>query len=708
MTPLARTILFSVAIYVSAFAFFLLSQADFVLTDFAILDDLSYFHAYLVGEAVAVPTNFLPYVLLDMAAKLNSVSAIKIVSLGSLATITTLFALCLRTITARPLFSAICAFPFTTFPVALDQGFFVTGSHPTLGAVFALSALVLFLESKIDLNELKPIRLAGVAFLALLASFCSPTTIIFVLAPPIWVLLSCTLRRSFQFIVPAALLTTWPLLVRAFAGDNSFHYAETDGWTDASIANIFRNIGSAFEVAIIDPIFRTLPTTILYLILVAALIVVLLVLKIKRTNGTEITTDSNTESPRIVATASYCLISGALVLGPSLIVTAYLTRYAWPAFLFGALIVAIVISFSIPKQRHASLIAIIVFSMLTGLNFWSGRDARSTEYGKYLIAHRLVSDIANTYSETWKPQSQIVVIFPNQIWSPSLGTNHWSTAYIRLLADRDDLLGLVGWSSQLSNRPFIQEWQPQGPDFWQTENGKRTRSRMRGLEIDRPTYVYVYDADSDGLMPSAVTFITETGEAPFLTAGDAPRSAQEVSFTDCTESLPWVPWPINQDIGAVIPDPWSIYPDWPLIERKKFSFDGSSTDILQTNFLSNEMVHLSITLEPKILSIPNAPYSRTHPPMPLTSKFFSGYQIGPGFHFTSPELESIVVDDSDRVDVDIFGVEGCRYFARAKEGVWRVLRTQSLNSDWTLGKGIQERNWEGSMSWRLAKRSHTD
>ena len=107
MTPLARTILFSVAIYVSAFAFFLLSQADFVLTDFAILDDLSYFHAYLVGEAVAVPTNFLPYVLLDIAAKLNSVSAIKIVSLGSLATITTLFALCLRTITARPLFSAI-------------------------------------------------------------------------------------------------------------------------------------------------------------------------------------------------------------------------------------------------------------------------------------------------------------------------------------------------------------------------------------------------------------------------------------------------------------------------------------------------------------------------------------------------------------------------------------------------------------------------
>ena len=130
-------------------------------------------------------------------------------------------------------------------------------------------------------------------------------------------------------------------------------------------------------------------------------------------------------------------------------------------------------------------------------------------------------------------------------------------------------------------------------------------------------------------------------------------------------------------------------PVWETTEHVSFNATGSNELTLPVGLAPTTSVRLTVKLSPDHRVDQDQPYSTTFPPMPLHATHISIYQKSSGFHITSDDVASIVSDDLTAA-IRIVGVEGSYYEAEIYS-----LEIQSLNGNWTLGRGFNDRYWQG-------------
>ena len=677
----------------------LMMQWKYVVSDLIIFDDAIYIPGYFLGEHVAEPTNFLPYKLLAAASTFRSVTLIKLLSVGSLGMIAAIFAMVLDRLTRDRVLAVVTALAFTTYTVALEQGFFVTGSHPSLAMVFALGSLAVFPRSGSKTGATRSAFVFVSALLALLSSVSSPTALVVVLAPPLWVLTAFLFHRAPRNLGMDLALTIWPTALRAIAGNNSFHYAKVEGWTELSTVNFMQNIINALEAVVVAPLSGGWVATGLYIGLFALLIgaIVIEFVRVKRGGSAETTGDV---TPRDLFILLACaLLAAILVLGPSLVVTTYLPRYAWPAYLFGAFLLAAPLVWLSSRSGLSRRLTLTILTCLILLNIVTTPQRRDFEFLRFLKAHQIVVALTREAAPAWPADAQVVMLLPKSMASPSQGYNHWSTGYLRILSNHSEILALIGPDYRVSEDPFVEKWSRSGSDYWSDKNGRLSRERMKGLEPDRPTFTYRYNAGKDALEPANLAFLKPSGARFFLAPGQSLDGTQAFTPAVCATEMPIFNWPITQSLEDFRTS-WTDK-DLPWVVAEQIIFDKSGPRELDTpvNLKVATRVRLTLTLSPDHEVAEDLPTSATFPPMPLRSPAINIYHKASGFHVTSTGSPSIVSSNPSDA-IRLVGIEGCFYQVEVG-GKTYPLEIRSLNGKWTLGRGLMDRYWQGEIDWKL-------
>ncbi|WP_340691623.1 hypothetical protein [Hyphomonas sp.] len=697
--PWLSPTLLMLAALVASFLLQLAIQWKFVVSNFMILDDVIYVPSYLHGDYSSVPTNFLPYKLLEVTSAFKSVVLIKLFSLLTLGMITAAYTLILNSMTKDRALAALTALAFTTYTIALEQGFFVTGSHPSLGMVFALGSLVVFIRSVSSRGSASTRLIFASTLLALLASVSSPTTLLMLFAPPLWVIIVFLFQRNLRNLILGLVLTIWPVILRAIAGNNSFHYAKAEGWTELTLDNFVQNIGNALTATFVAPLSGALLVAGLYIGLFALLAAFLIfgLMRLKRAGSIKLM--ENVTPNNLLILMACALLAAILVLGPSLVVTAYHPRYAWPAYLFGGILLAAPLVW---LSRHSGKSRRLVVAMLVcfiALNTISSMQRRDTEFLPYLKAHRIIAPLTHDAAPAWPANAQVVMLLPRGLSSPSQGNNHWSTGYLRLLSNQPDILALIGPDFRLSQDPFVEEWSRNGSDYWSNKDGRLSRDRMKGLEPDRPTYAYRYNAVTGAMEPVRLAFQDPSGARFILAPGQSLDTTQAFTPAACAAAGSIFNWPVTQHLEGM-GTPWRAEGlPWAVTEHLTFNSAGAPELDTPVNIKSAIAVRLTLVLSPDHMISEDEPTSATFPPMPLRSPAINIYHKASGFHVTSTGIPSIVSGNpSDKIR--LVGVEGCFYQAEIGGEIY-PLEIRSLNGDWTLGRGFKERFWQGRIDWTL-------
>ncbi|MBU1288232.1 MAG: hypothetical protein KJ871_10945 [Alphaproteobacteria bacterium] len=685
--------------FAASFLLQFMMQWKYSDSNLLILDDNAYIPNYLLGKFGGEPTNFLPYKLLEITAAFKSVVLIKISSLVTLGMITALFTVVLDSLTKDKVLAIVTGLAFTTYTIALEQGFFVTGSHPSLGMVFALGALAVFMRSGSKNGAARPVLVFVSALLALLSSVSSPTTLLVILAPPLWVLIAFLFHRSVRNLGIGLALTIWPAALRAIAGNTSFHYAKAAGWTELTPGNFVQNIGNALAAVFLAPLSGGGLAAGLYLGLFAMLasILVLGLVRLKRTLADETTAHAPADALFILLACA--LLTAILVLGPSLVVTAYYPRYAWPAYLFGALLLAAPLVWLSSRSGLSRWFTLAIMTCLIVLNTVTATQRRDSEFLPYLKAHQVVAALTRDAAPAWPSNAQVVMLLPKGMASPSQGVNHWSTDYLRMLSNHPEILALIGPDSRVSGDPFVEKWSRDGKDYWSDKNGRLSREHMKGLEPDRPTFVYRYNASRDALEPVNLAFLKPSGARFFLAPGQALDGTKAFTPAICAAEIPIFNWLVTQqleDLGTA----WTgDNLTWAAAEHFVFDSTGSRETVVPVSLKAATPVRLALTLSPYHPVDEVLPNSSTSPPMPLRSPAINIYHMASGFHVTSTGIPSIVSGNpSDAIRV--VGIEGCFYQVEIG-GKTYPLDIRSLNGKWTLGRGLMDRYWQGGIDWQL-------
>ncbi|KJS34634.1 MAG: hypothetical protein VR74_19475 [Hyphomonas sp. BRH_c22] len=180
------------------------------------------------------------------------------------------------------------------------------------------------------------------------------------------------------------------------------------------------------------------------------------------------------------------------------------------------------------------------------------------------------------------------------------------------------------------------------------------------------------------------------------------RTSPPFKAPECAKGVPTINWPVSEpvkfDSGAWNADAVA----WSLKDQHSLSADGGTARRMQTNFDEGTLVRLTIDLSPSSTILKERPYSDTFPPMPLSSQVLSVYQRSNGFHVTSPNVASIILETSSpRSKIEIIGVEGCYYNVLTESGAWYPLSVKSMSNNWTIGKGVGSRFWAGELNWKV-------
>jgi hypothetical protein len=472
-----RTSLYAFLAFAIAFTVSLLAQAPYVFNAFLIQDDTIFISRAWFGAASIPPTHPFIYWLLKLATPYTSVAAIKVASMAFIGGIAAVSCLWLILFRVPPLGAAAIGSTIALYPVAIDQGLFVTGSHPTIGSVFLILAAYSICATWTGPMRQALLGAVAACIFGVLARLTSPSLFLGVAVPLImtigcWVAYKSPKEQALR----VALVCLAPLFLSYFYGLN-YHYSHIVGWTDFSATRVLQNFDIALERALRPPVL--LGASVLVVVLAAAVVIVAAVAR-----------HWTTHRDNIVFGACL-LLCAALAFGTSSVTTSYLDRYLVApvtlALLAGATIAGPSFANLGRAWRSACLIA---GALIVGITVTAVTFERKKVFGSQLVAHDAISRLVSASAATWPRNAQVVIALYPGLAPPTSGYNHWSTWYARYLANRQDIIALIGNVKSLDKSPFVESYADHSPAYWQVENGRSRRIPMRGLEYGRPLLAY--------------------------------------------------------------------------------------------------------------------------------------------------------------------------------------------------------------------------
>lgn len=446
------------------------------------------------------------------------------------------------------------------YPIDSNVGIFTLGNPAAFTAPLVVSAILLFWRGWMVPASPSTPALAGALALFLAAGVVNPACTLLVLLPPVWVFLQWMRGElDARSSVYAGAIFVVAVCAGLALGIADYHYSGMAGWTDRSISAIMGNVGTSLDY-VLGPFTRSSHPARWLLPAAAGLLVCALLAGFDRSSLNP-TGDRNERStgPKVGALCVLLIIASALTLGPGTTVVAFVPRYVTLPFLLvacaGLLLVGRALVAANPRVRIVAAVALAL--AVLGAAIQAG-DLRTARYGPHFATHEAVVDLVERDAPSWNQDAQVVLILPrNTTWPSTAGFNHWSTWYLRLLADRSDISGLIGRADWLHAEPFVEQWQTSG--WWSTINGRTTRAKMKGLEFDRPTYVYLYDG-SGTWSPSLVMGFGSDERALVIPPGGTPlASGFSAAGTPCDVFA----WPVDLDAyqGALAPIADVVSPD---------------------------------------------------------------------------------------------------------------------------------------------------
>lgn len=678
--------------------------SDYVFSSFLTDDDNIFVPLALFGQA-GIPANSPGrFIIIFLGGLTGSIAVVKAMGLIFYPLIAILCLAIIRQTGADWLPAALFALLIVTFPAAVHQPYFISGAHPGMGGAFGLAALLVFLRSYDEPDRFRN-AFIGSMVLSVIAAAFSPQMFLFPAVPILWAAAALAFGQIQirQFILATAVVGPLVLITGYFAY-RSHHYGGIVGWTDFSLPNV---LGNLIEV-LSRPIETILDQDLLLRGLYLALLLCfggLTAFAIFRRDP-EATIDSPLKRCGFVFVL--CGLAAGLAFGPVSITTAFIERYDAPLFLFGAL------AFLAPAatlwrrlSMPGAIVVALIIAVVVGWNMQVRLAMVDAADGASLKAHQRVARIVSRDSENWPPDSQVAFIVEKPRDPATRGYNHWSTWYLRGLAGRDDLIGLVGRDTWISRDPFVDAYRDHGDEYWEVINGRSRRIPMIGLEAIRPLFVYgIKEGDE---LPSAKTIVFPSrNHLLIVPPGTAPESAVIVADGDPFSLTPdeYDLWPSNiagfgpaEGDCKFDPEPSQVS------SRLTVSLTGEEAIGIDLPIQPGACVDLALLLKPATAVTTAAAYSETAPPMPTAGPMMSIYQLSSGYVVGGLKHDGSTVmphAGGDQVlELKILGREGA-WFELLSGARSYSLEVKSLPKTLVLGKGFKERYWSGEIEVQLS------
>ena len=393
-------------------------------------------------------------------------------------------------------------------PMTVDQGIFISGSHPAVGLAmsgigFLLSYRALCGNHKYGIRVLLAI-LAGIFYLfAALFSTLFPLIFLAPLLFPWWH--NKYLVGSKWKLVGLLLISTFTVPLVQFIRYSLFnarivsHYHSIQGWVDYSLTNVI-NQGIKF--------FQTFTEQfgIAALFLLLALLVLIFGIFLNRPKGEE-PKYNRSETPHFVAGLLFLSAVFVLTMAPISATVFMWYRYVLVPGIFVILLAFLALDYALnglnkkytflQSSKIYACLSLIVLLILVGFvfnSYYRACDTYHRSYDNLIKTELMLENFILNEQHDWEENAQIVILvedFPGEF---TAGFNHWSTWYLRFISKRQDVIGLIGQEKWLKHYPFVDEWRNYGEEyFYETERAGKpftSKIKMKGLELERPTYIY--------------------------------------------------------------------------------------------------------------------------------------------------------------------------------------------------------------------------
>lgn len=529
---------------VFTYFFYISLLSPYVYGDYLLLDDTFFLSRTALGQTLVPSTHPLTFYFMRLFSG-QPVEYVKIANIVFIGLLSSLLAIFLyfqtqpRHSISSPVetdFALILAssITITCFLAWLDQGLFVTGSHPIAGILLTLLGLCFLVWARRRSSVLLFV-ISGLActLLFCMARLASPSFFLVPILAPVAVFLLATpdYNKQYKFVMTA--ICGAMALAFVVASGFSYSYSELPGWTSYSFGPMIYKLGPSL-LFIAKPVFQSY-VLLAFIVALAALSLPILKQLKKETSTLKLTL--------------LLLLLAIATFAPGAVVVEHRPRYLAAPFFFTSVALLVVL---LPNakpltyfyERAYSGLAILISILLLYVTHATSLT-RITDWNKDTYPSFIAfSAVIAKERASWKPSAQVAFILPSNGRSPTSGAHHWSTWYLRYLSGRHDLIGLVGSASQISPNPFVEKYSDYGLAVFQDQGGKAMARRMLGFERDRPTYVYNLKTLLDRPCPSLVNFSlpneapVKVGPGQTFLEGKANASA---AFPNCSAMMNWQP-----------------------------------------------------------------------------------------------------------------------------------------------------------------------
>lgn len=700
--------------FILTYAFVLVTRWGF-LGDFLDEDDTIYLTRMLLDSPLK--SGFNQHGLLDIFASFGSISILKqvpILALGSCSgVIALLFRMCAPStpIALAVMVGAVLA----TIPISTDQIVFVTSSHPTIALCFMLVGVLMFMVSA-ETDKWAYVSYIAVSSLALMcAATFSPVGRLAPVALPLWILVSfliycCDWNRKWLYKSSCGFfLSSLFAFVYYVALFKLHHYVGQKGYIEFTLDRILQNLEKSIIRLIEIYSAWDLSSSVVLIIVGALLFVAFWRWGLNSRKDPFPHARNRLLSNRKLLMLSACtLILAALTFGPGSVVVAFQDRYMVAPLTLALLSIcsfAYTLTEAYPK-RSAYSVFVSVFIVIFVANGLQAYSLVRADRQVFLDTHKSVKKMVEEEASRWEQDAQVVILLSeDEFKSPTRGYNHWSTWYLRYLSGIPEIIGLLGYEKWIDEGVFVEQYRDHGSEYWDDSGDRKRRIRMKGLERDRPMYVYQQQPSGYFEIVDHIIFGVSDGLNSVSTGYTLEQGIGEEIRDICRCGTPNIlVWP-GMDLvdeymntGSAFADSYSLTAH-PVKSSYDYSFDGTSMISREFKVKKNRAFRLHLTIE-NASRHELTEYNEHNPPMPVLAPSIAIYQRGHGISIANRGngvRREVPRESHGEIDLVLEGIDGCVVLLMSDGELLGKTPNRSIGGVWQFGRGFLQRYWEGQV-----------
>ena len=676
---------FALAAFVIALLINLFVRAGAIWSEVLVADDLIYLPLATIGECIIPRRHPIDFYFLCYAFGTDSVVTGRLLFVFYLAAIASILYSALRAFGMRThtaLMAAVAC--FGGVPV-LSQVTFVTGSYPTHGLFFLMTALWLssVATKQRSLNATPVWVYLAILFLLALTGIAA-TSMTLASATFFPFALYALATRQYRSAGLWLLVSVGPavtFVVLQYAGVFSNHYASLTGWVrtdpEQMFMQVLRHLALATKSLGVVNLTITVPAALAAAYVYATRQIAILR---SRTAGEPVTD----RRLLLMGVALAGLLACTL---PTLLVQGSTPRYLTAPLTFLLITTFTSLDYAAANLIHRRMVIAVtpLAVIVCVLSVVQLHRSHSKTYSKLIADQRTIVEALRARRDDFAQNAQILLMIEESLVNASSGFNHWSTHLARFALERTDITAVIGKRSQMVHDPFTGVYADHGPQFWGEKDGRRFRKSMVGLDKSRPITVLSL-AENKTVLMNCITVAKGGTELHYRANHDGIHelSGKTSDLTCARYRIAGKLSPVTQPAGKLL------------------SFDGSSQKTVPS---PEEAFGQGYEIDLYLRSSQNATneygFTRTSPPMPVFAPPLVIYQTSASSYNVALKCASDVVYGFEevsrwsRITLRVDAEENAEL--RVNETHVADASKCDVPKELRLGRGYLDRYWTGDI-----------